>query len=742
MTDREYFDNIAKLKLSAEKKNDIKQKLRLAAAQNAPTHERSEKKPWHAGRFAFIGTLCTVIVTVVVLVSVLLLQNSDVRTAVDHPISAEDKNYLINTAENAQYLPNAEILDATSSTAVATSHSGISDVIADGNSVDGRFDEAYSVSDELDFGLEDYALLNDALAYVGVTSTDRAFSIYDVKKEILLMMDILPGYSQWFTLPEEMPQEEEENLKNYSWHTFRLDYDKESGKISMKRLSWKTVCNAYDKESDKFFVTDDGSYQRQLLEVEYYTNENGREVVDCTVTNYVALSDGRYYPTCAQRLINVENCSFTKYSSVYMREYRLEDNDLLRYAYDLSEICDYGINTTIVQLDYTSSEDVSLIKCEYYTGDSHYGTETAAAISYYSKTGEDALYYVSKWDNIEDFTIYDIGFANTVHVDRGDNGDPMIDRKAIVDSFSYTMSIRWNMLCEECEKNQPSDDGVFVDCKHHKLGEEVNRAKNQIFSTNAAHFAYADAVYGAVAEKFNDFAVSLGVDARLSVGDQVKFSFENSVNEYIVAFGKEYKDKYVETSDYGTIDRYTLENSSSISQEELNGILSEKYNFISGANYICDMKGIEINVDYVITFNLSDTDENREYYVATVVEYDNDPGSIVIAEKMKIDPASDTSAELKHEMTIYDFLDKVLELKPQFERDDEFRLKTAVISIGADGIVRTETTLRSLKFDVIGANFVIDRILYCHDGDNIYAYCITVENDCLVLKFYDDFSKE
>lgn len=554
MIDSKYCRIVSGTVLSEQVKIGIKNKAAESRKKKTEVVAVSASDAKKRRRIRSISLVAALLVLVIGLSAVILpvLNIFNVKS----PIPQEELLHMADVAENAQYLPNADIL-ASSGYA-----SALGDVTVNSDA-DAFYDESLKMdSQDLRFTLENYRVLNDSLANISSTATSRKLTIYDVKEEVQFALDIIPGYDQWFKVPRNMPYLSEEKERAYAYNSYRISYDKESGNIVMERVCNNTSADTYDTESGTYYG--DETYQRQYLKVEYGFDDEGNEVVDCTVIDYLCVDNVNYYPIAAQKVTNVKDRSLTKYAATYMRSYNVADPSAFgnnKRMFDLGEMYDYGVNTILIQLNYESSDDISFIKTYYEAPDGHYGTATLGELTYYRKTPQNAAYFTAGWDNREDDWEEDVKVYNDVDL----NGRDV--RGEVIRTFAYTRGIRINMLCDECKDAKPSADGVFIDCIHGTLLDHVNRAKIQLMTDGDEILADHNIILDGITDLYAKAASVLGIDTAFTLQSGENF-FEESVNAFCVTLGKDYHRNKVTTFDFEDIDKGSGFNSATMIDEE------------------------------------------------------------------------------------------------------------------------------------------------------------------------------
>lgn len=634
---------------------------------------------------------------------------------VNTPISREEYLYMADVAENAQYLPNENIL---ASDGVAKSLGKVETVGSYGSDF---FDDAmYIGSQDLAFSLENYRDLNDSLATISSTSSGREMTIYDIKSEVMLALEVVPGYGQWFMLPQYLPHIDEENARTFSSYAYKIAYDKTSGKIVVERLCYKTRGESYDKESGKFYTHD--TYQRQYFRVEYYFDESQREVVDCTVVNYLCVDEKNYYPVSAQRLINVKDSSLTKFAATYMRMPDVVDPSMFgnsNSVYDLTDMYDYGINTIIIQLNYNSSDDISFIKTYYEAPDAHYGRATLGELTYYRKTSDYSAYFTAGWDNRTDDWEEDIAVYNNV----SNYGSDV--RKGIIRTFEYVRDIRYNMLCDDCERLKPSADGIFVDCKHGVLLDSVNRSQTQIFSDNTYVLSDPQTVFEGIEKQYAQAATNLGLDTAFTLGEG-KYFFGTSVNAFCIAFSNEYYSKYVRTSDYASVDKTVNDSATKMKESHVAEALRDKYSYTYDADDGDSvMNGTDVYYEVELRANICDPDPNAEYYLAVILQREEADAPFTVLDRVPIDATSDEKFSISGHVDVDTLVEQSLRQCLNYDTSMHFRLAYAVVKYTSSGSRSLATPSRTINVDYTDSrNMINTRMYYSYGGVN-HSYIVS-----------------
>lgn len=710
MTDNKYCRLISECELSEQMRSSIKQSLRKTQKKNIK--ESITVVSASAVKARRIKTFTLVAATIVLVLGVSWILSSFIHVfSVDSPIPKEESEYMAGVAQNAQYLPNENILAASESATSLNNYLGEEDDIV----YDDFYQKIYETKQgELNFYLDDYRTLNDSLAIVSHSALSSETTIYDIKREIEMAIGVIPGYDQWFRLPDSLPHLSQDEEYRYLYNYYRINYDKTTDKITVERRRGTAIAESYDSNNDKLY---DDAYMREYFKVEYYHDEQGREVVDCTVISYLIV-DNVYHPITAQRLINVKDHSLTKYAANYMRSYDVAvpaNFKNITEMYDLTQIFDYGIDTLIIQLNYNSSDDITLLKSYYETADKHYGLATTGELSYYKKTLEDTTYFTAGWDNREDGYDAPIHVFNEARV--SDNAN--LTHKNIVDSFAQVRSIKYNRLCDECEADKPSDDGVFIDCKHGVLLSQVNRTQNQIFSDSRDILCDATPVFDGIEAQYANFAATLGIDTQFNINRGEEHFFETSVNDYIVNFGKEYFSKKVQTSGYSEIDEYVEKNKTYMDEDNVVEYIKDEYSFTYDVKNDTVMTGLTVDYNTSVKVNIADVDPEAEYYLAVILENCYDPDDFAVLNRTPVNFAEDGRTSITGQVTVERLIGETLRLSSSYSAGTEYKLAFVVIEISKD-VINPVTYSRTIKVDNLNLlDFINDTMYYDYKGLSI-----------------------
>ena len=662
MKDNKYCHIVSETVLAEDKKTEIKNALHKAAKAPGKCGKIAVSKPSYVRKIALKWTAAVASVAIVVVCAgyfLLPIATRKQRQTVKSPISAEDATHIAEVTENAQYLPNTELLASSGYSA-----SALSSVLDDGG-YDPAYENVYKADEEvMSFSKDEYDEFNNNLATISGTGAVTAMTIDDLKFEISMALDNIPGYDQWFQMPYEIPQMSATQSNDYTLYSYNLSYDKESEKITMRRLGWRTRGETYDVQTGIFY---DDAYQRQYIEVEYYHDELGREVVDCTVFDFLCVKEGEYYPIYAQKLINIKDCSTTKYAVTYMRNFELvneiQNND---DAFDKSDMYDYGINTLIIQLDYSSGDDMTLMKAQYSTADKHQKLSTSGTAAYYKKSANSTVYYSNKWDNI-------VSYINGYPVNSVQSGYCVnyypddLDKPEYRDYFHRRLGkalismseLRYAYTCDLCENSKITSDGVFIDCSHYILSPTVNRYFNEIISDDEKYFSDSSLVWLGMTSQLEKFVDNLGVEYDISL-NMNGADFGNSINGFAVEFGKKYYKEKVNAGELGKIERYINENTTRIDEYEYPTEMIGKLTFTYGTVEDSKMDDKVLEISFSTHTSVSDPVADKEYYLCTLLVSRENYNDYSILSRVKLDPTSDEKVKVEFDIDLSSLIESWL----------------------------------------------------------------------------------
>ena len=733
MDENKYREEMLKVQMCEQKKAEIKRNIYFSSRKEKSA-VRAPRKKMSRGKKAAIAVTLSVFVVVAIGVG-LFSPKFFGFFHVDTPMSPEDYLYIADRVENAQYLPNTEILAGVSvenSELASTVYNTRSDEVNDGA------DPAYFRSEivdasELNFTLESYNKLNDKLAFISSTNSRLDTDIIAVKEQIELALMVIPGYDQWFTFDHDLKY----NYYPYTMlreYAYRLSYDSETKRIRLQTFSERIGCDIYLAETGTLYQEAPGEYYcytREYLDVVYYYDANGNEVVDCTVIDYHRLYD-TYYPVMYQRIINIKDTSLTKFAVQFMSDYNLlegaEDYDIRRNlsdAYDTAAIYPRGTDHVLIQLNYDTDSNITLLEAEHSVGDLHSGKPDNGRIAYYQKRGEDMSYVNMAWDNTNDPETYTAFLYNSLP-------DEEIQRDDIMDTFIDVMPLRVAYCCEDCIHRLSSADGVFLDCKHDVLFDDIYRSYSIAVSDDIGNpmFTDIDTAYDAIIDTFNVFSEEFGTPLSCTMRQYEKFSFENSINSYIYELSELiYEDiSDLPYSDYEhdlDVNRIAF-----VELDDATEVLSNRYIVIENVNDN-STHGDDM-VDYSVSgsFGGATFDPQMRYYISVVASNDADDSEYCVLKSESLSVGTNTFA-ISGSLTTTDILsDVVRKFGKQLQIDDVFRLAVVITVKNKDGEYVACTNLHDIHLsDAIGDNIEIGDVRGVEAGGKHYFCTLNVAVD-------------
>ena len=108
MDENKYREEMSKVQMSEQKKSEIKRNIYFSSRKEKAA-VRAPRKKMSRGKKAAIAVTLSVFVVVAIGVGLLSPNLFDLFD-INSPMSAQEHAYISNRVENAQYLPNTEIL--------------------------------------------------------------------------------------------------------------------------------------------------------------------------------------------------------------------------------------------------------------------------------------------------------------------------------------------------------------------------------------------------------------------------------------------------------------------------------------------------------------------------------------------------------------------------------------------------------------------------------------------------------
>lgn len=392
----------------------------------------------------------------------------------DHIMTAFARNKVINS----QYLPDSRFLSGEIGGLLSDDDSAKGNInktglTEKGDSVLTAASDILTVpADELGGAMPQYSKDIDKAGYdllieqFGAINTGRIgnrnpefTSVLTVKDEIYRILSFIPQFNKWYT-------DSTEGGNEYSYY---IEYDSKADMLSISRMSHYTRVTYYDplrqKESEQ---GPDGKMctQLQIIQVKYYYDEDDNEVMDFNAFSYIVYNGG-HVPMMYQRLINVKDKSLTKVVIT-------AGEDLRQYLHnaegvDVSQTTPYGAKRSFIQMDYTDSQNVSLLFVDQWLPMSlecypWHGTW----LRYYGKKGEDVNYYETWYD----------------YLDMSEEHNSMLDFSKVIRPFSLPESSLAERFAEYRPPNKTNSTSYMTGRYGNTETDEVKRRYSMIYSVS------------------------------------------------------------------------------------------------------------------------------------------------------------------------------------------------------------------------------------------------------------------
>lgn len=490
------------------------------------------------------------------------------KTNFDYPTAMLVKNRVTK----AQYLPNLELLVDDTQSVQLTSATP---------------DKEYYTTD-LSFNLEDYKSIVDELAIITGTGIRHDSDILEIKKEIYTVLEMVPEFGSWFQLPyNAMPSQNSQD--GYNNYYYKIDYDRNSEKITITRMTWRCVCEIYSFAEDKIYSTYyDDVHQYQIMQTNYYYNENNKEVVECSVVDFAKFNN-EFYPIQCQYLENVENTSTTKIQSVIRKQIDAYDNSgNVDRGLDIDTYRAGGVLRKVVQLNYTDADNVELIKIEQNFGTDYLSDINTTNLAFYLKQNENAIYFTDAWDyydaansadeiplrNMFDFYYTDSPSKEDIITSFIKSG---YSPRQVMCTPNYGNSSR--NVCNDCYYRNIASGLLVYKCNHNKSQDNIARAARQTVCSSSA---FQNEVYQMlpwqISKLLSDFATSVGVSDEIvssysnkiccELGDQ--YLFENNLDIFLEKVSQSFIEEVSLTKSVKNLYNTIKENSKRLSAAKLN----------------------------------------------------------------------------------------------------------------------------------------------------------------------------
>ena len=398
--------------------------------------------------------------------------------------------------DKAQYLPNIALLSGSKGQSLSTSSP---DKVASSN--------------DLKFTYADFKQLEDELAVLEGTAVGfGANTVYGIKADLLRVLDYVPAFGQWFQLPDYSHFEYDDTLYRSTGVRYKYDYDKETGRISVMSLSHTTVCNIYDSKHDKVISTrkNQDVHQQQIRKIEYYYNEEGKEVVECSVVDFARYKKN-FYPIECQYLMNIKDTSTTKIQVVLKKENETYSKDSEEYdPLDIDTNKEGGVLRKFLQLDYKDENNIEMLRVEQNFGTDYLSDITTTNLAYYLREGDNAVYFDDAWDyyDAENSTYKRaVSLRNEYEL----NCASRLLNDGTYLYFAEKESIVWNLMiggyhgrqvlgddnsrssrtvCNDCYEQEYNSGLKVYKCDHIKSKDTITRAHREVAYSSEEYMDY------------------------------------------------------------------------------------------------------------------------------------------------------------------------------------------------------------------------------------------------------------
>lgn len=571
-----------------------------------------------------IAVLVLLVLAAVVIGSYFIFNNNDKNFNYDFATGMAVKDRV----QKAQYLPNIDLLASNAQNVKLTSSTP----------------DKSEYLDDLSFDLKDYQSIVDELASITGTATRSETDILEIKEEIYTVLDMVPAFGKWFQLPRYFEAQHAQD--GYNNFYYKLDYDKTSEKISVTRMTWSYTCGIYTSSENKIYSSyyDDDLEQYQIMQANYYYNEDNKEVVECSVVDFAKFNK-EFYPIQCQYLANIQDTSTAKIQSVIRKDVETYPDKItnnpggnIGRELDLDTYREGGVMKKVVQLNYTDSNNVELIKIEQNSNTDYYSDINTTNLAYYLKQADDAIYFVDAWDYYDAENSLDkIELKNMFHL-RTDSASKNDIIKSFKNSSYCTRQVMGtegtssNTVCSKCYK-RINDSGLLVyKCDHNKNQNAVARATRE---TVCSSTTYQDKTYDLltwnIAKHLSKFAINIGVSnqtisahfANMCQQLDDKYAFENNLDNFLTAVSKEFIEEISLSKDVKNLYNTIKNKAINLKVEDLNKSAISTVITLEDFNETTSLLDNILTVDASATVKSSILLEKNAKYSIGLVLYDS-----------------------------------------------------------------------------------------------------------------------
>ena len=554
-----------------------------------------------------------------------------------------------NRVQDAQYLPNVELLSQKAKV----------------RNVD--------YSNALEFNLNDYNEIVDELAIITGTAAGDENDIYGLKKEIYSVLDLVPVFGEWFQLPHANYLSS--STKQYGNYYYKFDYNSNTESINVTRMTWRVVCSAYIAEDNKIYSTrtDDEIYQHQLMQLNYYFNEDGKEVVECSVVDYLIL-DKIVYPIQCQYLMNIENTSTTKIQIVLRKELDIYEKyiDIYQgnFAIDLAGYNESGSLRKIIQLNYADSKNIELLKIEQNSNTEYLSDIKTTNLAYYSKEDNYITYFTDAWDYYDKASVNKLELKNIFSFN-----EHHITKEEIISNLTKSQYSARQVLdtgkgsrsvCTNCFKGFYNSNLLVYKCNHNKNQDTISRNDRKIICSNDEKYDEAmQLIPWKISNHLSVFGNTLGANkelvastsANICVGMNDTYQFEANIDSFTNEVAKDYVKNVSLVKDAQNLHKTILRESRKLEQKDLN-----KSAISSMIDFVTFTEKTEID-NNIITVNATGTikssillEKDARYSIGLILYDDNNNASYVLLSNYVKYDGSDLNLSLYGTYNLYDFI--------------------------------------------------------------------------------------
>lgn len=688
MTECKYTHAIDNIRISQDDKRALLQNLYEQQQQVQEQKVKAKKKK--------LWISLTSVSTLAVFVALFFVLGFGVQVfhfyIVNNPIGEEMREYLTTTTKNAQYLPNIYLLAGSSGNG-GTSDLSLASDSSDGDSVlTGQFQ-----SSDMTLDLDDYREISNRLGDV-MTAQNSFLTVEQLKEEIKVVTELIPGYNQWFRFPRELPHMYYDESRSYISNMYYVTVDEENSHITVINTGTNVGANAYDIEKGKYYIDDEYIWNNYIKSsysvIEFYIDEEGREVVECTFNTFYCIN-GKFYPLSTQVLKNVKDTSTTKLDIKYTVEHNLKEVYPYRAYFGIDKELDevfviqdnskYGVEVEFLQLDYTDENDIKMLHTtQFFPNDYNSGSRSGYLVLY-DKSFDDVYVYGDVWcysDEIEKLSV----FQNPAYY-----SDKL--REYVSSTLSKTFYYRY--YCPYCAQTDFADSDVVECCSHSAYSDNIS-ANQELFitSSDALSVEYAREIAVAQFEKMysNIFSQDKSLLIDESKGD---YAFEYSVDDYMTYITHTYVDGSYDLESITDAYKYAKRHFAQMSIDRVNEVMIDKVLYISNVENNNSADSGIFSYDLEVTVSNADFDKDKQYYLALYLDpVRNDTEILDIIE---VDLEQTRVYSMKGSFTTQDLLD-TCSWKYGHSSYNDKELKVGLVSFDENGQFLTETPGRELIF--------------------------------------------